>query len=145
MERRVRTTRLLVTSFVALAMFATSATAQTRRINGRVTQAGSNEPVASATVSIVSTTLGAITDAQGRFSINAPAGPQSIRVRRIGYQPRTVAVSASLSEIDISLNRDVLELDKQVITGTATTVSSANAANAVTVISDQQLNRVPAQ
>jgi TonB-linked SusC/RagA family outer membrane protein len=126
-------------------MFATSATAQTRRINGRVTQAGSNEPVASATVSVVGTTLGAITDAQGRFSINAPAGPQSIRVRRIGYQPRTVAVSASLSEIDISLNRDVLELDKQVITGTATTVSSANAANAVTVISDQQLNRVPAQ
>ncbi len=43
-----------------------------------------------------------------------------------------------------SLAKDVLELDKQVITGTATTVSSINAANAVAVVSGERLNRVPA-
>src|SRR4029079_8390418 len=145
MERRVRTSRSLVMSLMALVLFSTSALAQTRRISGRVTEEGNNQPVSSATVTLVGTTLGAITDADGRFSFNAPAGPSTVRVRRIGYAPKTIAVNASISDINVSLARDVLELDKQVITGTATTVSSVNAANAVTVISSENLNRVPAQ
>lgn len=145
MERRVRTTRSLVISLVLLALFGTSAWAQTRRVTGRVTAEGSNEPVASATVSVVGTTLGAITDADGRFTVAAPTGPATLRVRRIGYTPKIVAVSATLSEVAIAMARDVLELDKQVITGTATTIASANAANAITVISSENLNRVPAQ
>jgi TonB-linked SusC/RagA family outer membrane protein len=132
-------------SLMALALFSTSALAQTRRINGRVTEEGNNQPVSSATVTLVGTTLGAITDADGRFSINAPSGPSTLRVRRIGYAPKTLAVNATISDINVALARDVLELDKQVITGTATTVSSVNAANAVTVISSENLNRVPAQ
>jgi TonB-dependent SusC/RagA subfamily outer membrane receptor len=66
-------------------------------------------------------------------------------VRRIGYAPRTIAVSAGLTDVNVALSRDVLELDKQVITGTSTTVSSINAANAVTVVTSERLNRVPAQ
>ena len=132
-------------SFMMLALFGTSAWAQTRRITGRVTAEGSNDPVASATVSVVGTTLGAITDADGRFTVVAPTGPATIRVRRIGYTPKTVPVSAGLSEVTITMARDVLELDKQVITGTATSIASANAANAITVISSENLNRVPAQ
>ena len=132
-------------SFMMLALFGTSAWAQTRRITGRVTAEGSNDPVASATVSVVGTTLGAITDADGRFTVVAPTGPATIRVRRIGYTPKTVPVSAGLSDVTITMARDVLELDKQVITGTATSIASANAANAITVISSENLNRVPAQ
>lgn len=132
-------------SLVMLGLFGTSAWAQTRRITGRVTAEGNNEPVASATVSVVGTTLGAITDADGKFTVPAPAGPATLRVRRIGYTPKTVSVTATLSDVAISMTRDVLELDKQVITGTATSIASANAANAVTVISSEQLNRVPAQ
>jgi TonB-linked SusC/RagA family outer membrane protein len=132
-------------SLTLLALFSTSAFAQTRRITGRVTQEGSNDPVASATVSVVGTTLGAITDADGKFTVPAPAGPATLRVRRIGYTPKTVSVSATLSDVNVAMSRDVLELDKQVITGTATSISSANAANAITVLSSEQLNRVPAQ
>jgi TonB-linked SusC/RagA family outer membrane protein len=132
-------------SFMMLALFGTSAWAQTRRITGRVTAEGSNDPVPSATVSVVGTTLGAITDADGKFTVPAPAGPATLRVRRIGYTPKTVSVSATLSDVNVAMARDVLELDKQVITGTATSISSANAANAITVISSEQLNKVPAQ
>ena len=120
MERRVRTTRSLVMSLFALALFSASASAQTRRITGRVTEEGSTEPVASATVTVVGTTLGGITDAQGRFTVPAPAGPATLRVRRIGYSPKTVNVAAALSEINVALTKDVLQLDRQVITGTAT-------------------------
>jgi TonB-linked SusC/RagA family outer membrane protein len=132
-------------SLFALALFSASASAQTRRITGPVTEEGSTEPVASATVTVVGTTLGGITDAQGRFTVPAPQGPATLRVRRIGYSPKTVNVAAALSEINVALTKDVLQLDRQVITGTATSVSSINAANAVAVVSGEQLNRVPAQ
>jgi TonB-dependent starch-binding outer membrane protein SusC len=130
-------------SFTLLALFSTSAWAQAR-LTGRVTVEGSSEPIPSATVQIVGTTVGAVTDAQGRFSINAPIGPLTLRVRRIGYVPKTVPVSAGLRDVTVSLSRDVLELDRQVITGTATSVASVNAANAVSVVSGEKLNRVPA-
>ena len=132
-------------SLMLLALFSTSAWAQTRRITGRVTEEGSTNPVPSATVTVVGTTLGGITDAQGRFTVPAPQGPATLRVRRIGYSPKTTNVAAGLSEVNISLVKDVLQLDRQVITGTATSVSSINAANAVAVVSGEQVNRVPAQ
>lgn len=141
----MRITRSLVTSLLLLGLASTSAMAQTRRITGRVTAEGGSDPIVAASVSVVGTTLGAVTSEDGRFSVSVPSGPVTLRVRRIGYVPKVVNMSASLSEMNISLVKDVLELDKQVITGTATTVASVNAANAVAVVSGERLNRVPAQ
>jgi TonB-linked SusC/RagA family outer membrane protein len=137
--------RSSVFSLLLLMLVSTSAFAQTRRIAGRITVEGSGEPLAAASVNVVGTSLGAYTDDQGRFSINVPAGPATLRVRRIGYTQKTVAVPSGDTDINVSLGRDVLQLETQVVTGTATTVSSVNAANAVTVISGEKLNRAPAQ
>ncbi|HEY1951350.1 MAG TPA: SusC/RagA family TonB-linked outer membrane protein [Gemmatimonadaceae bacterium] len=134
-----------VFSLLLLAFVSTSAFAQTRRIEGRVTVEGSGEPLAAVSVSVVGTSLGTYTDDQGHFSIVVPDGPATLRVRRIGYVQKTMAVSAGATEANIPLARDVLQLETQVVTGTATTVSSVNAANAVTVVSGEKLNRVPAQ
>ncbi len=140
----MRITRSFVTSLLLLGLASTSALAQTRRITGRVTAEGSNEPVISATVSIVGTPIGAITTDDGRFTISVPEGTTTtLRVRRIGYSPKQVSVGAGLSEVNITLAKDVLELDKQVITGTATTIASQNAANAVAVVSGESLRRAP--
>jgi len=138
--------RWSVVSLVLLAFFSTSAFAQGRRISGRVTIEGSGEPLAAASISVVGTSLGTYTDDQGRFSVTAPDnGPVTLRVRRIGYVQKSVAVPAGATESNIGLARDILQLETQVVTGTATTVSSVNAANAVTVISGEKLNKVPAQ
>ena len=131
-------------SLLLLAVASVSAFAQTRRVTGRVSVEGSGEPLVAASVSVVGTTLGTYTDDQGRFTINVPEAA-TLRVRRIGYVQKTVAVPAGATEFDVVLARDVLQLETQVITGTATSVSSANAANAVTVVSGEKLNRVPAQ
>jgi len=135
----------VVISLVLLVLVSASAFAQTRRVSGRVTVEGSGEPLSAASISVVGTSLGTYTDDQGRYSLNVPDGPATLRVRRIGYTLKTVAVPAGATEFDIGLTRDVLQLETQVITGTATTVSSVNAANAVTVISGEKLNRAPAQ
>jgi TonB-linked SusC/RagA family outer membrane protein len=132
-------------SLIAMSLAATDAWAQTRRINGKVTEAGSGQPVPSASVNVSGTTYGTVTGSDGTFSVTAPDGPTTLRVRRIGYSAQTVAVGAGLTSVQVALKKDVLELDKQVITGTATTVASVNAANAVAVVSGAQVNRAPAQ
>src|SRR5438034_2191875 len=138
--------RSSVFSLLLLALFSASAFAQGRRISGRVTVEGGGEPLANASVSVVGTALGTYTDDQGRFSVTTPDnGPATLRVRRIGYIQKSVAVPAGATESNIGLARDILQLETQVVTGTATTVSSVNAANAVTVINSEKLNKVPAQ
>ncbi|HEX2722650.1 MAG TPA: TonB-dependent receptor plug domain-containing protein, partial [Gemmatimonadaceae bacterium] len=139
----MKTIRSLVMSFMLLALFGTSAWAQTRRINGRVTEQAGGAPIPSATVSVVGTTLGAITSADGVFSLTVPDGTTTLRIRRIGYQPKTVTLNPGANDVAVQLTKDVLELDKQVITGTVTSISSQNAANAVAVVSGEQLNRAP--
>src|SRR5690348_4513652 len=68
---------------------------------GRITGTVVNEagqPVPSAQVSIPSTTFGALTNEQGKYTITGVApGTYSVRAQRIGYQPSTQRVSVSSS------------------------------------------------
>jgi TonB-linked SusC/RagA family outer membrane protein len=124
-------------------LVATAAEAQQRRITGRVTAEGGVEPLQSASVAVLGTTIATYTDKDGRFGLNVPStGAITLRARRIGHTQKTVAVPAGQSEVNITLARDVMQLEAQVVTGTATVVASQNAANAVTVVSSEVLNRV---
>jgi len=125
-----------------LALCSASAWAQARRITGVVT-AENGEPLGIASVSVRGTALGAITAETGRFSVPAPEGTVTLRVRRIGYRETTVVVNAGQNDVTVKLTKDVLQLEKQVITGQATSIASRNSANAVTVIGGEQLNRAP--
>ena len=53
-------------------------------------------------------------------------------------------IVAGKTEYTITLQKDVLRLETQVVTGLATSVASQNAANAVSVVSTQDINQVPA-
>ncbi|MBA3646541.1 MAG: SusC/RagA family TonB-linked outer membrane protein [Gemmatimonadaceae bacterium] len=128
-------------SLLFLALPLSTAFAQTRRVSGTV-RAESGEPLVAASVGVVGTALGTYTDDQGRFTLNV-TGPVTLRVRRIGYTQKTVDVGPAATDVAVVLTRDVLQLETQVVTGTATTVSSRNAANAVAVVSGEQLNRAP--
>lgn len=131
-------------SLLLLALPFTSAFAQTRLVTGTV-RGESGEPLAAASVGVVGTSIGTYTDDQGRFSLTVPTGTVQIRVRRIGYVAKVVSLDPGATTASVTLTRDVLQLETQVVTGTATTVSSVNAANAVTVVSSERLNKVPAQ
>src|SRR6185437_5481909 len=90
------------------------------------------------------TTVGASTTDSGTFVIRLPADAKTLTVRRIGFLGKTVPVSAGQTEYTIPLTRDVLRLEAQVVTGVATTVSTKSAANAVAVVTTQEVNEVPA-
>jgi TonB-linked SusC/RagA family outer membrane protein len=137
--------RSSILSLLLLALVSANAFGQARRVSGRVTAEGSGEPLSATSVSVVGTAIGTYTDEQGRFTLSVPDGPATLRVRRIGYTLKNVPVGSGDADLNVVLGRDVLQLETQVVTGTATTVSSLNAANAVTVISGERLNRVPTQ
>ena len=136
---------LLTAAVLLVAVPSLGLAQQSRRVTGQVTVEGTTEPVSGATVQVIGTTLGASADDNGRFSLSVPAGAQQLRVRRIGYSAKIVPIGPNEATVAVALKRDVLQLEAQVITGQATTVARANAANAVAVVNTEQLNRVPQQ
>jgi len=143
LETGMNRIRSSVFSLLLLLLVSASAFAQTRRVSGRVTVEGSGEPLVAASVNVVGTSIGGYTDDQGRFTLAAPDGPVTLRIRRIGFVQKNIPVAAGDQDVTVTLTRDVLELETQVVTGAATTVSSLNAANDVAVVSSEKLNRVP--
>lgn len=133
---------MLVLTLLLTLVVSAEASAQ-RRVTGRVT-ATTGEPVQAASVNVQGTTIGAYTSEDGRFTLNnVPAGAQVLVVRRIGFRRVAQPLPATTDQVDVRMEKDVLQLETQVITGTTTTISSANAANAVALVSGEQLNKAP--
>ena len=137
--------RLASAVLVSVWLTSTVAFAQEgRRVSGHVLDVEGRAPIPSATVSVAGTTGGAITSDSGQFELRAPSGQITLTVHRIGFRPATVLVAADQADAEVLLTKDVLQLEAEVVTGTATTVSSQNAANAVAVVDAASVSRVPA-
>jgi TonB-linked SusC/RagA family outer membrane protein len=117
--------------------------AQEERITGHIIDAESRTPVPAAVVLIQGTTIGMNTTDSGTFSLRRPADAKVLTVRRIGYLAQTVSLAAGQADYTVSLRRDVLHLEAEVVTGVATSVSAQSSANAVAVVTTQQVNEVP--
>src|SRR5262245_17741730 len=97
--------RLLFLSAVFL-LGAAAAYGQT--VSGRVTTANDNVPLPGVSILVKGTTTGTATDADGRFSVAAPANATLV-VSFIGYATREIPVE-SRTVIDVSLEEDVSQL-----------------------------------
>ena len=122
------------------ALLASSASAQ-RRLTGRVTDQTSGQPVPGAAIQIQGTQFGTSAADDGTFAIQAPDGPVTLVARRIGYQRREIPIPASETRADVTLRRDVLQLETQVTTGAATSVARLNTATDVVVVSGDVFSR----
>src|SRR5579863_3048413 len=90
------------------------------RLVGHVTDAADKVPVPAAQVTVTGTTIGALSNDSGVFALRLPSDAKTLTVRRIGYRQTTVPVTAGQTDIAIALEKDVLKLEQQVITGVAT-------------------------
>ncbi|MCC7052451.1 MAG: SusC/RagA family TonB-linked outer membrane protein [Gemmatimonadaceae bacterium] len=116
-----------------------------RRISGKVTEEGAGQPLGNVSVTVTGSSVGTYTNDAGAFTLTVPNGAISLRVRRIGYQLRTVLVQGSQSTVDVALKKDVLQLEGVTVTSQTTVVERKNAATAVSQVTSEQLSRVPAQ
>src|SRR5688572_20327896 len=107
----------------ALLAFASLARAQDPRIvTVRVTDAATRQPVIAAQVSLVGTTIGGTTNAEGRLILRGIApGNHDIRVLRVGYaeQKKTAIVAAAAeTTVDFALQPVSIQLAPVVTTAT---------------------------
>lgn len=127
---------------LALSLFAASATAQAQgpgRVVGRVTTAEGNRPVIGAAVILVGSSLGAITDTAGRFTLaNIPAGSRRLQARRIGFVSANQQVNVPSGQavtVEFSLVSSPIQLEEvktvgfgtqeaRTVTGAVATVSA---------------------
>ncbi len=97
---------------------------QTGSISGRVVDKSNNEPLVGANVMIVGTTLGAISDLDGYFSIKqVPSGTYQVKFSYISFQGVTVdkvTVSAGReSKLNVMLVPSTIELNQVTVTAEA--------------------------
>lgn len=85
------------------------------QVAGRITASPADTPLADALVTIEGTTLRALSDSSGRYRLlGVPAGPQVLRVQRIGYAPRRVDLivpTTGMLELDVTMARNALLLE----------------------------------
>ena len=103
-------------------------------ITGKVIDAN-KAPIAGATVIVVGTTIGAITDGKGAFSITMDAG-MNIEISCVGMKSVINTYNATADNVVITMEADALavedvivtgyqKINKKLFTGSATTVNAA--------------------
>ncbi len=121
------------------------AEAQSRDVTGKVTQVGTGQPIQDVTITIVGQQVGTRTNDRGEYRLRIPAGEALILARQLGFKRQTIRLAATETSANFVLERDVLQLEGVTVTGAATVVDRKSAATAVSTVSAQELNRVPAR
>ncbi|MCM1146290.1 MAG: SusC/RagA family TonB-linked outer membrane protein [Bacteroidales bacterium] len=127
MKRKL--TLILATMFLCVGM----ALAQTK-VTGVVVEDGTEEPIIGASVMVTGTKKGVVTDINGNFTIDVPAG-KKLTFSYIGMQPVTlsakqnmvVTMKADNTTIDEVVVTGLQKMDKRLFTGAATKVDADKA------------------
>ena len=109
-----------------------TALAQTK-VNGTVISQEDNEPVIGASVLVVGTNTGTVTDASGKFSLTVPAGKSTLRITYVGMEPIEVSARPNMR---IVLTSDQKALDEVIVVAFGTAKKSAFTGSAKVVGSE---------
>ncbi|HAQ19908.1 MAG TPA: TonB-dependent receptor [Prolixibacteraceae bacterium] len=108
-------TFLLMSFFMAIAL---GSFAQQKSIKGEVTDS-ENVPIPGVTVLVKGTTIGTVTDMNGKYSLMVPANAQTISFSYIGMLTQEIQI-AGKSVINVTLLADVIGIEEVVAVGYAT-------------------------
>lgn len=99
-------TMLLIGAYAAFAQ-------QTITVNGTVVSEDNGEPVIGASILVIGTTKGTITDIDGHFTLNEIATNAQLKVSYVGMLSQTIKVARKLT---ITLKSDTQVMDEVVVT-----------------------------
>ncbi|WP_194775487.1 SusC/RagA family TonB-linked outer membrane protein [Pararhodonellum marinum] len=126
-----------------------SVVAQSRTVTGRVTSTDEPDGVPGVNVQVKGSTVGAITDLDGTYSVNVPDGSTALVFSFVGYLTQEVAIG-NRTVVDVLLAPDVKTLSEVVVvgygtqerrevTGSVTSIDNAAIENLVTPSFESQL------
>jgi TonB-linked SusC/RagA family outer membrane protein len=109
----MRKTLLLFMAYICIGI--SLVTAQNVSVRGTVVSEEDGEPIVGASVLVKGTTVGTVTDMDGKFSLsNVPSSAKTLVVSYIGMEKQEVGIKPNLK---ISLKSDSEMLDEVVVTG----------------------------
>ena len=126
--------RKIVLSLAAVLSVVGMALAQNKQVSGTVTDT-KGAPVIGATVVVEGTTIGTSTDAQGQYTLNAPADGV-LTVSSIGYSDQQVAINGK-TLVDIVLAESAHALDDVIVTAYGEAKREAFSGSAVMVKTEE--------
>ncbi|HYE56447.1 MAG TPA: carboxypeptidase-like regulatory domain-containing protein, partial [Chitinophagaceae bacterium] len=134
-------TALLLRCLIVSLLLSSQVFAQTVNISGKITSRATGEALPQATVSIKGTRTATQTDANGNFTISAPAGAV-LTVSFIGMASREVTVSSSAPTINIDLDPLPNSMNEVVVVGYGTQKRSV-VTGSISSIKARDLENVP--
>lgn len=91
--------------------------AQAKVIRGNVTVAATGEPLPAATVRVLGTYHGGISNAEGGYEVELPALPAVVEVRYIGYRSQRIEIAEDAPDVHhFALELVPLEMEELVVT-----------------------------
>ena len=130
MEKRI------MTLLAVLFLFVGGALAQTK-VNGTVISQDDGQPVIGASVLVVGTNVGTVTNANGQFSLTVPAGKSMLRITYVGMEPLELSARPNMR---ILLTSDQNALDEVIVVAYGTAKKSAFTGSAA-MLSTEELSK----
>ncbi|MBW8243171.1 SusC/RagA family TonB-linked outer membrane protein [Muricauda oceani] len=136
--------RFQLVLFVLLASTLSAFAQSQYTFTGTVTEAGTELPLAGASVFIENTSFGTVTDFDGNYSFTATleTGSQTLVFSSLGFTTQKIAVDAGSGQTistDIALAEDLLSLDEVVVTGSGSGVNKRTLGNAISSVKAEDL------
>jgi TonB-linked SusC/RagA family outer membrane protein len=136
----------ILTTFSALALdLGTTNTsaieAQQQKVTGKVLDAATNEPLIGVNVAVEGTTVGAITDVGGSYSIVLPGSTGTLVFTYIGYTTVKVPLQGQTT-IDVKMTSETTALNEVVVVGYGTQ-RRAEVTGAISSVTSEKLTALP--
>ncbi|MEN6453687.1 MAG: TonB-dependent receptor [Prolixibacteraceae bacterium] len=107
---------LLFFNLLVLTMIFSGHVAAQRTISGQVTDAENGDPLPGISIVVSGTTVGTVSDVDGKFTLRIPAGGNQLEFSMVGYKKQIVKLNDS-DVINVPLTVSTLGLDEVVVIG----------------------------
>lgn len=139
----------LLTLFLIVCTASAAYAQDTGAIEGTIIDGVEEEPLPGVQVVLSDLSLGAITDADGAYTItDVPAGTYTVEARFVGFRTGSQEVTVEAGETvtaDFSLRQSSINLDEVVVTGTGGPVEKRRLGNSISTINTASLENAPIQ
>jgi TonB-linked SusC/RagA family outer membrane protein len=127
-------------SLLCLFLFSVSATAQSKRITGKITDEN-NKPLEGVSVSLRKTGSGTTSNADGDYALTVPNSTDVLIFSIVGYGEKEMTIGDN-TVINVTLQKDAAGLNEVVVVGYGTQ-KKGNLTGSVSVINSTQIERRP--
>jgi TonB-linked SusC/RagA family outer membrane protein len=109
-----------------------------RTVTGVVTKSNDGSPLPGVTVMVKGTTIGAISDADGKYTISVPNDQAVLQFSFIGFNPKDVP-AGSQANLSIALDESTVEMEEIVVTALGIKKESKKLGYAATSVPTEEL------